>query len=531
MRIVTQKEMKELEKVAQTKYHFPEKLIIENVALLGAKAITNKLGTDLEYGELIFLIGKGNNGGTGLAIARHLASMGFPSRAFVLFDQKNLSQEVQEQLKIAEPYGVKIAFIDEMNPLEAYFQQNSAPKIIVDAIFGTGVKLPLSNFIYDVIHFINSEKAYTISLDIPTGVEGDSGSIQGNAIQADLTLAVGLPKLGYYQADGARLVGEVEIISSGLPQQIIKNDGDKFLIDEDLKDDLPQSRNKFGDKKLFGHTLVIGGSHGLTGALVLASTAALKAGAGLVTAATWEPQYQEFISRLTSEVMTGFIPLDTAKWGRLIRDLEKYDSIVIGPGLARSTRSRKLVLEILNNFSGPVVLDADAINVLSLKEDAEVFRMRSAPTLMTPHFGEFARFSGIPFEEVQREPYFHLKEVIEQINCSVILKGPCTYLGFANGKTYFNFFPNDGMATGGVGDVLAGILGGLIGQEANLKKKDSLYNLYENLNRTILLGVLIHTWAGKAAAEKMGVRPMSASNLIDSFSEAFKQLDEFLKQD
>lgn len=531
MRIVTQKEMKELEKVAQTQFHFPEKLIIENVALLGAKAIINKLGTDLEYGELIFLIGKGFNGGTGLAIARHLASMGYSSRAFVLFDAKTLSGEVQEQLKTAETYGVKLSFIEDVGTLEAYFQHNSAPKIIVDAIFGTGVKLPLSNFIYEVIHFINQEKAYTIALDIPTGVEGDSGHIQGNAIQADLTLAVGLPKLGYYQADGARLVGEVEIISSGLPQQIIKKGGDKFLIDEDLKDDLPQSRNKFGDKKLFGHTLVIGGSHGLTGALVLASTAALKAGAGLVTAATWEPQYQEFMSRLAPDVMTGFIPLDTAKWGRLIRDLEKYDSIVIGPGLARSTRSRKLVLEILNNFSGPVVLDADAINVLSLKEDAEVFRMRSAPTIMTPHFGEFSRFSGIPFEEVQREPYFHLKEVIEQVNCSIILKGPCTYLGFANGKTYFNFFPNDGMATGGVGDVLAGILGGLIGQEANLKKRDSLYNLYENLNRTILLGVLIHTWAGKAAAERMGVRPMSATNLIESFPEAFKQLEEFLKQD
>ena len=531
MRIVTQAEMKELEIEAQKGFFFPEKLIIENVALGAAKTITEKLGDDIHAGELIFLIGKGNNGGTGLAIARHLASMGHESRAFLLFDKNDSSQEVKEQLKITESYGVRTAYIDDVAKLEAYFQQNSSPKIMIDAIFGTGVRLPLSQFLYDVIHLINQEKAFTISLDIPTGVEGDTGFIQGNAIQADLTLAVSLPKLGYYQADGARLVGEVVIISSGLPKALMDKGGDKFLIDENIKNELPQPRNKFGDKKLFGHTLVIGGSHGLTGALVMASTAAIKVGAGLVTAATWEPQYQEFISRLIPEVMTGYIPLEQNKWGRLIKDLEKYDSIVIGPGLARSNRSRGLVLEILNNFSGPVVLDADAINVLSLKEDAEVFTLRNAPTLMTPHFGEFSRFSGIPMEDVVKEPFHYLREVIERINCSVILKGPCTYLGFTNGKTYFNYAPNDGMATGGVGDVLAGILGGLIGQEANLKRRDSLYNIYENLNRTILMGVLVHTLAGKSAAEKCGVRPMTATSLIDVFPEAFRSMDELLRSE
>ncbi len=529
MRIVTQAEMKELEKMAQTKFHFPEKLIIENVAMVGARTIVEKLGEEINIGEIIFLIGKGNNGGTGLAIARHLSSMGLEARAFLLSDENSWSNEVKEQLQIARSYGVRTTVIDELSALEAYFEQNSSPKIIIDAIFGTGVRLPLSNFIYDVIHFINSHKAYTISLDIPTGVEGDSGRTQGNAIEADLTLAVGFPKLGYYQADGPRMVGEVVVLPMGIPFDLVMKGGDKFLMDEDLKDELPKERNKFGDKKLFGHTLVIGGSHGLTGALVMSSSAALKVGAGLVTASTWEPQYQEFISRLIPEIMTGYIPADQGKWTRLLKDLDKYDSIVIGPGLARSNRARMLVLEIMNNFSGPLVLDADAINVLNLKADAEIFRLRNAPTLLTPHFGELARFAGVPLEEVIREPYLHLKEVIEHINCTVILKGPCTYLGFPNGKTFFNFSPNDGMATGGVGDVLAGILGGLIGQEANLKKRDSLYNLYENLNGTILLGVLIHTWAGKFAAEKLGVRPMTATSLIEAFPEAFKELEEFLK--
>jgi NAD(P)H-hydrate epimerase len=529
MRIVTQKEMKEVELLAQKNFQFPEKLIIENVALHGAKTIVEKISSHLEVGEVIFLVGKGNNGGVGLGIARHLAAMGIESRAFILFEENQLSQECREQLATAQAFGVRISFINDISALEAYFQQTSAPKIIIDAIFGTGVRLPLSNFLYDVIHFINDYKTFTVSLDIPTGVEGDSGLVQGNAIEADLTLAVGFPKLGYYQGDGPRLVGEVEIIPGGFPSSLVFEGGDKFLLDIDEVSFLPKQRNRFADKKVFGHTLVIGGSHGLTGALVMSSTAALKVGAGLVTAVTWETQYQELIARLIPEVMTGFVPNDQSKWGKLLKGLDKYDSILIGPGLGRSNRARLLVLEILNNFSGPVVLDADAINVLSLKEDAEVFKLRSAPTILTPHMGEFARFTGMNYEEVVKAPYTHLKEVIEVINCSVILKGPCTYLGFANGQTYFNFSPNDGMATGGVGDVLAGILAGLIGQEANIKKRDSLYNIYEALNRTTILGVMFHSWAGEMASEKLGERSMTAMSLIEAFPETFKELYKIIR--
>lgn len=529
MRIVTQAEMKEVELAAQKEFAFSEKLIIENIALLSARTISDKLKDALHESELLFLIGKGNNGGVGLAIARHLASMGFESRAFILFAEKQLSQECLEQLEIAKAFGVRISVIDDLVSLETYFQHSSAPKIIVDAIFGTGVRLPLSNFLYDIIHFINDYKSFTIALDIPTGVAGDSGLVQGNAIAADMTLAVGFPKLGYYQGDGLRFVGEVEIIPAGFPRPLVTRGGDKFLLDLDEVTDLPKQRNKFADKKVFGHTLVIGGSHGLTGALVMSSSAALKVGAGLVTAVTWEPQYQEMITRLIPEVMTGYVPNDQSKWAKLLKGLDKYDSILIGPGLGRSNRARLLVLEILNNFSGPVVLDADAINVLSLKEDAEVFKLRNAPTILTPHMGEFARFSGIDYEEIQKAPYHHLKEVIDHINCSVLLKGPCTYLGFANGQTYFNFSPNDGMATGGVGDVLAGILAGLIGQEANIKKRDSLYNIYEALNRTIILGVMLHTWSGEIAAQKLGERSLTAMSLIEAFSETFKELGKVIR--
>lgn len=533
MRIVNTDEMRKIEQTAKEKFQFSERLIIENVAVKGAQIISEEVLSRFQVPEIIFLIGAGNNGADGIAIARHLTSMGYRTRAFLLFPEEQMKDELRHQLVMAQSFGVVTNFIEEVIQLTDYIDHSSSRPVIVDAMFGTGVILPLSNFHYDVIKSVNHNSGYTISIDLPSGVEGDTGFTQGNAIKADLTLAVGLPKLGYYVADGAKLVGNVEVLQVGFPYEIVQ-DGDKYSLSISDIVDLASNRNKFGDKKIFGHTLVIGGSHGLTGALSMASQAALKTGAGLITAATWEPQYLEFTSRCIPEVMTGYLPLDVEKWPRLIQDLNKYSAIVIGPGLAKSTRARRLVLEILNNFSGPVVLDADAINVMNLKEDSKVFSMRNAPTVLTPHFGEFATFANIEYEELCKRPVKYLQDLVNSINCSVILKGPCTYLGFPDGNVYFNYLPNDGMATGGVGDVLAGILGGLLGQDQELKEKNTpLVERYESFNKSICMAVYVHSLAGQYAAKKYGVRSMTAISLIDCFQDAFKEIntriDEFLE--
>jgi len=529
MRIVDTSEMKEIENLAKEKFHYDGHLMTENVGIQGARLIQDRILNEISDGELIFLIGKGNNGADGLAIARHLTTLGHRVRAFKLFSDEDCSEELKKQLVMAKAFGVSINLIENAEHLEGYFSQMGGNAIVVDAIYGMGVNLPLSNFLYDIINYINENSSYTISVDIPSGIEGDTGFMQGNAINANMTLAVGLPKLGHYVADGAKLVGDIHILDIGLPQKLLE-EGNKYLLGLENIIDPINSRDQFADKKVFGHTLVIGGSHGLTGALVMASQAALKVGAGLITAATWEPQYHEFISRLIPEIMTGYVPLDTNKWSRIIKDLNKYSAIVIGPGLAKSTRARKLVLEILHNFDGPVVIDADAINVLNLKEDKGVFQVRNAPTVLTPHFGEFSKFSGVAIEDLKRKPVKHLQDLVEQINCTVILKGPCTYLGMSDGTVHFNFFPNDGMATGGVGDVLAGILGGLLGQEPELKENKPLNDRYEKFNKTIGLSVLLHSFAGHFAAKEFGVRTMSATSIIDSFPKAFKELGNRINQ-
>ena len=523
MRIVSTQEMCQIEEIASKEFHFDEKLIIENAGVQGAKAIVGLLQDKDLSGELVFLIGKGDNGSDGFAVARHLSNLGYKCRGFVVFAESECKPELLNQLKMAKAYGVSVNFIDRMEQLSSYMD-HTGQSIVIDAIFGTGVQLPLSNFMYEIIDYINDNASYTVSLDLPSGILGDSGFMQGNAIEADATLAVGFPKMGHYIASGARRSGELYVLDVGFPASL-SHEGNKFLLRPEHMIDLVQKRDKFADKKFFGHSLIIGGSHGLTGAPALAAQASLRVGSGLVTAATWEPQYTEMIPRLIPEIMTGYIPLDIEKWDRIIQDLNKYSSVVIGPGLARSTRSRRLVLEILNNYDGPVVIDADAINVLKLKEDKKAFTMRNAPTVLTPHFGEFARFAGITVDELTKSPVKYLKELVDSINCTVVLKGPCTYLGCTDGNVYFNSYPNDGMATAGVGDVLAGILGGLLGQDTDVMESAPLVQRYEAFNRTVAVSIYLHSLSGKLAAQEYGVRTMSAQSLIDSLGSSFNVLD------
>lgn len=523
MRIVNTDEIRSIEEGLKG-LEINSNILIENFGVNGARFLDREILKSSKDVQIITLIGPGKNGADGLCVSKHLLNLGYNVRVFKLFRDADCLNVLKEEIQTAAKYGLSVNEISSSLELEEYYSQIDSKTMLIDAIFGTGLKGDLPNFLYDIINFVNNYESFITSIDIPSGVNSDNGLVKGNAIKATLTLANSFAKQGYFMSDGVHKIGTVKAINSGFPVKTIGS-GNKFLLNErDILNTI-DPRDKFGDKKVFGHTLVIGGSHGLTGALVLASSASLRVGAGLVTAATWEPQYKEFLSRLIPDIMTGFIPLEVERWPNLIKGLDKYSAIVIGPGLARSTRARRLVLEVLNNFSGPVVLDADAINVLSLKEDKNVFKDRSAPTVLTPHLGEFAKFAGIDSDEVSENPVKCLKELISKINCTVILKGACSFLGLTDGNIYFNYSPNDGMATGGAGDVLAGILGGLLAQKSLSNEKVELSKRYEELNKTVINGVLLHTLSGKEASKEYGVRSMSASSLIDSLKKVFLQID------
>ncbi|PIK16051.1 NAD(P)H-hydrate dehydratase [Halobacteriovorax sp. JY17] len=527
MRVVDINEMKEIEKIAIEEYGFTESLIIENVGTRGADFIEESILNELDYvGEIVLLVGRGNNAADGLAISRNLVNRGYRVRAFILFpDDEQSSEEQQRQVHLAKSYGVRINEVKNINQVQSYFEETQDSYIVIDAVLGTGFKLPLSQYLFELFNCVNNSKSITVAIDIPSGITANIGAKSSVAIRADFTLAIGLPKTGHYIDEGARHSGQVLTLDVGFPQALLSG-GDKALLTPEIIGGSFGPRNKFAHKNSFGHTLVVGGSPGLTGACIMASASALKVGSGLVTAATWKDSYYELTGRSLPEVMTGLIPSNAKDKESIISELDRYDAVVIGPGLGVNEVTRGIVIELLSQFAGPVVVDADAIKVLDLTRDAELLHTRKYPTIFTPHMGEFAKFTGTSVDEVLQRPIDYLKEVVDRTNSCFIMKGPCSFLGFPNGNVFINYYPNDGMATGGSGDVLAGILGGLLAQNPLDRTKSGMFMDKSRLYQAICLGIGAHTIAGKIAADKYGVRAMTATSIIEHLSDAFQELNE-----
>ncbi len=524
MRVVNTNEMKEIEDRTINEFGFSENLIIENVGQRGADFIQETFLENYSFGEIIVLVGGGNNGADGLSIARHLSNRGFSTRAFMLFSEDDFKDELKVQLNFARKFGVKINEISSTEQLESYFTQTQDEFLVIDAILGLGFRPPLSNYLFDVVNLVNDYASVLVSIDVPTGICGDNGASSGNAMMADFTMAVGLPKLCHYVGDGAVHTGSLVTISGGFPLAAVEG-GDKFVLNSfDVAEALKQ-RDKFAHKGTFGHCLIVGGSPGLTGATLMASQAALKVGTGLVTASTWEECYPEMCSRMIPEIMTGLIPTEEQDVETIIKELKRWDSIVIGPGLGRSAKARETVLNVLNHFAGPVVVDADAIRVLNIEDDCQVLTQRKWPTILTPHFGEFADFAKTEKEKVLENPMEYLRSMVDKTNSCILMKGPCSYLGLPNGEIHINYFPNDGMASGGSGDVLAGILGGLLAQSPMEVKSSSMFANKDVVYNALKLGICAHTLAGKYAAKTEGARAMTAGSLISNLGHAFLELE------
>ena len=500
MRIVTIDEMRQIERIAFEHPMISEQLIIENVGIRSFDFIMELLESNSSIEEVVVLVGKGNNGADGLATARHLLNNGIEVITCLLFPDDETTTEHQLQLRMLKSYGAEVQEIRHLEELDSCLLSAQAP-LIVDAILGTGLRFPLPAYLQEVFELANSYGEIIVALDIPSGVCGQSGKTDKMAIMADYTLAIELPKIGHFINLGPLHSGEIYTIHVGFPREILFG-GDKFLLDDIAH---LEQRNPFAHKNDFGHLLVIGGNKGYTGAALLTATAGLKMGAGLVTVHTWEQNYLELAARALPEVMTGIISEG--------HDYSKYGAIVIGPGLGHSDIARQLVCDLLKTFTGPLIVDADAINCLSIT-DAKLLKKRSAPTVFTPHVGEFVRFLNVDKKELAENYLQHVKDFQERTGQILILKSFNTIIATAE-SMYINHCPNDGLATAGSGDVLAGILGGL-----------SLQNT--DMQEVSIAGVLMHAQAGQVALKKYGARYMSASNIIEGLKDEIS--DEELEE-
>jgi len=448
--------------------------------------------------------GMGNNGGDGFVLGRMLGIEGFDVQVFVVRHGDKMSPSCQANYeRIQTITGVTLSEITKKDPMP----EISDNDVVVDAIFGSGLSKPVTDFVARVIDHINESKAVVISVDAPSGLfcSRTNTDNKGSIIKADYTLTFQFPKLGFLFPENDQYVGEWEVLPIGLYPDFINTVSVKnhFLLSHDIKPIL-KSRGKFSHKGTFGHGLLIAGSYGKMGAAVLAAYAGLKAGAGLITAHI--PKKGNSI--MQTAVPEAMVSIDGDK--KVFSDLPylaNYNAIAVGPGISCDEKSASALKLLIQDAGMPLIIDADAINILA--ENKTWISFIPKKSIFTPHPKEFERLVGKTANDFERNEKQH--EFSKKYQAYVILKGAHTAITSPDGTCYFNSTGNPGMATGGSGDVLTGILLGL---------KTQGYTSLE----TCLLGVYLHGLAGDLAAEKWGFEALTAGNITDYLGKAFQKI-------
>jgi len=452
--------------------------------------------------------GPGNNGGDGLAIARMLAEKGYTVNVYL--KSTKLSEDAKINYERILQQGIISASI--LNS-KTNFPQINKTDIIIDALFGSGLSRPVEGFYAQIIDYINSQKATVISIDIPSGFfSEDNSKLQKtnsgaykNVIQADYTLSLELPFLSFLFPDAQIHVGNWVCLPIGLSKAYLselKADNEYITI-ETVKKTI-KKRQKFDHKGSYGHALLIAGSYGKMGAAILAARACLRTGVGLLTTHFPVSGY-DIMQTAVPEAMVCIDESGTRFCKSDEQDL--YQAIGIGPGIGQKQATLNSLIGILNNAKKPVVLDADALNLLSKNKD--LYDLIPKNSILTPHPGEFRRLVGDSnsyFKQYQKQI-----ELAKEQKLIVILKGAHTAIALPNGKCYFNSSGNPGMGTAGSGDVLTGVLTSLLAQGYTPE-------------RASILGVYLHGLAGDLAAQKTGQQALIAGDIIDCLGKAYKQI-------
>ncbi len=447
--------------------------------------------------------GNGNNGGDGLAIARLLLQQQHKVTVYI-FDSKNASADNQKNLqRLQKKFRHCIHYIQDSDFIDTLPQDI----LLIDAIFGSGLNKPVvqGSLFYDVIQQVNAKKfRQVVSVDIPSGLFADRHT-DGIAVQSHKCYTFQLPKVAFLLPENGKYVPDFSILDIGLHPAYIENAPSSFFLTE--QEDIQQllhTRTKFSHKGIYGHALIVAGSYGKMGAAVLAAKACLRSGAGLVTAHIPKCGYAIFQSSVAEAMCeTDKNSLCIAS----IPDTKKYDAVAIGPGLGDQPQTQKAFLDLLKKNKKTLVIDADGLNILS--KNKTYIKLLPENCILTPHPKEFERLAGKwnnDFERLQLQQQFSKKHKV-----IVVLKGAHTSISDTNGNVYFNTTGNPGMATGGSGDVLTGILAGLLAQH------------YSPLD-CALLGVYVHGLAADCALQKQSMESLIASDCIEQLGVAFKQL-------
>jgi ADP-dependent NAD(P)H-hydrate dehydratase / NAD(P)H-hydrate epimerase len=463
-RALTAARMRAADQAAESRFGMPSPLLMENAGRCLADA-ARELGAP--GGRYVVVCGPGNNGGDGLVAARFLHAAGLPVTLVLVGDREKLTPESKRNLHALGPSGI------QPQPLGAVAEPRGGD-VVVDALFGTGLtRAPAGEFAEAIQRMLRwrAAGAKVVAADLPSGLHTDTGEPFAPCVEADVTVTFGFLKQGQVLEPGATLCGELRCVDIGIPPQAVEpHPGTElFLVEEADARGAIAPRRSDTHKGSYGHVLVVAGSHGKSGAAAMSALGALRGGAGLVTVAT-RSEVVESVLGHAPEVMGWPLenrgPLGLADLEPLLEAAEKKDVLVLGPGLPRGPETTRLLGELLSRVDAPAVLDADALNAVAT--DLDVLRRARGPLVLTPHPGEMSRLTGVPTKDLQKARVEVSRDFARTHGVTLVLKGARTLIAHADGTVYVNPTGNPGMASGGMGDVLSGVLGALLGQGLTL---------------------------------------------------------------
>jgi len=452
--------------------------------------------------DCIFKIfcGKGNNGGDGLAVARLLNSIKFKVSVFIPFSNSPGSDDFETNLKRLKATYVEITFLKEGQPFPKCTDQD----VIIDALFGTGLNKKPAELYAQLIDYINSINSPVISIDVPSGLFIEKNSIGNKVIEAKYTLSFQNQKLAFLLPENEQYVGQVSLLDIGLSEEFEKKEEAEFeFIDGKIINGIYRPRKDFSNKGNYGYACLLSGSYGMMGAAVLSSSACLRSGVGKLTCCICEAGY----NIMQTSVPEAMCKIYGDKYIKGFDEFSDYDVIGIGPGIGKYESHKGLLEELFLKSNKQLVLDADALNVLS--ENPELYQSIPTNTIITPHPKEFERLFGKTQSDFERIDLALSKA--KELNIFIVLKGHYTFIATPTGKGFFNSTGNSGMATAGAGDVLAGIITGLLAQK------------YSVLN-SCLMGVYLHGLSGDIAAKKISKEALIAGDIVENLGNAFKEI-------
>ncbi|MBU4440563.1 MAG: NAD(P)H-hydrate dehydratase [Firmicutes bacterium] len=497
MKVVTPKEMAVMDRHA-IEAGTPSLELMERAGQACAEIIKESLN---EKSQIIILCGPGNNGGDGLVVGRLLSEAGYIVHLFLTEAETKLSDDNLSNLKKLQEQNIAVRALSSASDFEDLNLNIKGATHIIDAIFGTGlVEKDIPENYHRIFDMVNQSEKTIIAIDIPSGLRGDVGLHVGNAIFADQTIVIQTYKTGCLLNDGPDYTGDTVLVDIGIDENSIPNE--KYYTQEtDLK--FPKKRKKNTHKYDYGSVVVIAGSKGMSGAGILSIEGALKSGGGLVTCYVPHDIYIPVVARAPAEALIKTYDCNITS-DDIKNDRKKV--ILIGPGIGRA-KNYSFILEHLLEGSLPVVIDADGIHHLAVVVDS--LKESKTPVVITPHFAEFSKLIDVPREDILKDPIGYGQKFAMEYQVVVVLKGYRTMIFGTNGEIWFNSTGNPGMATGGSGDVLAGMIAGIAGQNVDLFE-------------AARAGVYYHGKAGDYYAEHFGQSTLTAHSIIESLKYVLK---------